>query len=49
MIKTRCYETPSARVIEIRHGGIICTSEVKGGNSIQGWGDGGTTNDEVYM
>lgn len=43
------YESPSTMVIEVRHEGIICASDVKGGNSINDWGNGGTTNDDVYM
>ena len=43
------YETPSTEVIEVKHEGIICASEVKSGNSINSWGDGGTTNDDFYM
>lgn len=45
----QCYEAPSTMVIEVRHEGIICASDVKGGNSINDWGNGGTTNDDVYM
>jgi hypothetical protein len=43
------YEAPVTKIIQVRHGGIICLSNVKGGNSINNWGNGGTTNDEVYM
>lgn len=45
----QCYEAPSTMVIEVRHEGIICATDVKGGNSINDWGNGGTTNDDVYM
>ena len=52
-METNCnkvlYEAPSAMIIEVRHGGIICTSDVKGSNTIKGWEDGGTTNEEVFM
>ena len=47
--KNQCYETPSTVIVEVRHEGIICASEVNGGNSINNWGDGGTTNDEIFF
>ena len=47
--KNQCYETPWAVTVEVRHEGIICASEVNGGNSIKDWGDGGTTNDEIFF
>lgn len=43
------YDAPSTHVFEVKHEGVICASEVRGGNSINDWGNGGTTNDEVYM
>lgn len=43
------YEAPSMTVFEVKQEGVICASDVKGGNSINNWGDGGTSNDEVYM
>ena len=43
------YEMPSAKVFEVKQEGVICASDVKSGNSINDWGNGGTTNDEVYM
>jgi hypothetical protein len=43
------YDAPSTMVIEVRHEGNICTSDLKAGNSIKNWDDGGTTNDDVYM
>ena len=43
------YEVPSTTVIEVKYEGMICASEVKSGNSINSWGDGGTTNDDIYM
>ena len=49
MVQKHYYEAPSTQVFEVKHEGIICASEVNGGNSINGWGNGGTTNDEVYM
>lgn len=43
------YEAPSTMVFEVKQEGVICASDVKSGNSINGWENGGTTNDEVYM
>ena len=43
------YETPSTKVVEVKHEGIICASEFKGGNSIDNWGDGGTTDDDLHL
>ena len=43
------YEAPDVKVQELDIEGVICASEVTGGNSINDWGNGGTTNDEVYM
>ena len=36
-------------VLEMQEEDVFCASDVKGGNSINAWGNGGTTNDEVYM
>lgn len=47
--KKQCYETPSTIVIEVMHEGLICNSDVRGGNSINNWYDGGTTDDELFM
>ena len=47
--KKLCYDAPSTMIVEVKHGGIICASEVNGGNSINNWGDGGTTNDEIFF
>ena len=43
------YEAPSARVLEMNQEGLICASDVKGGNSINDWGNGGIIDDEIYM
>ena len=43
------YEAPVTSVLELSHEGIICNSQVKGRNLINGWGDGGTTEDNLYM
>lgn len=45
------YEAPATIVVEVKTEGFVCQSPapLNGGNSINGWGDGGTTNDELYM
>ena len=44
------YDTPTITVVEVKiEGGICNQSPINGGNSINGWGDGGTTNDDMYM
>ena len=48
-METGLYEAPSTMVIEVRHEGIICASELNASSSINNWDNGGTTNDEVYM
>ena len=48
-METSFYETPSTTVMYVKFEGIICASDIKGSNSINNWGDGGTTNDEVFM
>ena len=49
MAQKQYYEAPSIQVFEVKHEGIICASDVQSGNSINDWGNGGTTNDEVYI
>jgi hypothetical protein len=52
-MKKKLYEKPAMRVVEIQQHGMLCTSgdpePVRGGNSINGWGDGGTTDEDIYM
>ena len=43
------YETPSSEVIEVKHEGIICASEVKSGNTITDWLLGDTTDDDLFI
>ena len=43
------YEAPATTVVEVKIEGVVCQSPVNGGNSINNWGDGGTTNDDIYM
>ena len=43
------YEAPVVTVFEVRQEGIICSSQVNGTNSVDNWGNGGTTNDDTYM
>lgn len=45
----RFYECPLATVYELRQEGVICASDVKSGNSINNWGDGGTIEDQLFM
>lgn len=48
-VRKQYYDAPSTQVFEVEQEGIICASDVQSGNSIDDWGNGGTTNDEVYM
>ena len=43
------YCSPQTLALELKSKGILCASEIKGGNSIKDWGDGGTTNDEIFF
>lgn len=43
------YETPATTVVDVKIEGVVCQSPVNGGNSIDNWGNGGTTNDDIYM
>ena len=43
------YEAPAITVVEVKIEGVVCHSPVNGGNSIDNWGNGGTTNDDIYM
>ena len=43
------YEAPVAKTLELDIEGLICASDVKGGNSINDWGNGGSTNDDLYI
>ena len=43
------YETPAATVVEVKTEGVVCQSPVKGGNSINDWGNGGTTQEDIYF
>ena len=42
------YKAPSIIVVEVKFEGIVCASEVNGRNSIDNWGDGGTTDGVLY-
>ena len=48
-IERKLYETPLTMIVEVRHEGIVCASEINGGNSIDNWGNGGTTDDDIYL
>ena len=43
------YCSPQTLVLELKNEGVICASEINGGNSINNWNDGGTTNDELFL
>lgn len=47
--KMQRYEAPSTEVIEVKHEGIICASEVKSGNTITDWLLGDTTDDDLFI
>ena len=50
-MKKKLYEKPAMKVIKIQQRGMLMVSgdPVQGGNSINGWGDGGTTDEDIYM
>ncbi|MBQ3300633.1 MAG: hypothetical protein IJH04_00510 [Eggerthellaceae bacterium] len=50
-MKRKDYERPTMRVVEIQQRGMLMVSgdPVRGGNSINNWGDGGTTDEDIYM
>lgn len=44
------YASPTAEIIVVAQERLICgASEVDGKSYIQGWNDGGTTTEDVYM
>lgn len=43
------YEAPAVTVICVQQEGVICNSNIKGGNSINNWENGDTTDDVIYM
>lgn len=43
------YEVPEMTVLEVNNEGVVCQSSVNGSNSIDGWGNGGSTNDEIFF
>ena len=49
MKEKELYSAPVTVDIKMNGEGVICASDVLGGNSINDWGNGGTTNDDVYM
>ena len=50
-MRKKLYERPTMRVVEIQQRGLLMVSgdPVQGGNSINNWGDGGTTDEDIYM
>lgn len=43
------YRSPIVAIVDLNQEGVICASDVVGENSINNWGDGGTTNDELNL
>lgn len=43
------YTPPRCEELELDIEGVVCASDVKGGNSINDWGNGGSTNDDLYI
>ena len=43
------YDAPTATVVDIAVGRIVCSSNVEGKNTINDWENGGTVNDEIVM
>ena len=50
-MKKKLYERPTIRVVEIQQRGLLMVSGdlVRSGNSINDWGNGGTTDEDIYM
>lgn len=47
--KKELYLSPEVHIFEVKQEGVICASEVRGGNSINNWENGDTTEDVIYM
>ena len=47
--KKELYLSPEVHIFEVKSEGVICASEVRGGNSINNWENGDTTEDVIYM
>ena len=49
----RLYERPGMTAVEMRHRTMLLqaspNNSVTPKNSIKGWGDGGTTTEDIYM
>ena len=43
------YEAPVVTVVEVKTEAFVCQSPLQNGNSIDGWGNGGTIDDTIYM
>ena len=49
-MKRKDYVKPAMQVVKLQHHGMLMTSgEVGAKSSINDWGNGGTTDDEIYM
>ena len=47
---TKVYESPDMGIISVpENEGIVCLSELKGGNTIKDWTDGGSEDEQLYM
>ena len=48
----KVYQEPAMRVVQMQHQGMLMTSDPEpfgSKASINNWGDGGTTDEDIYM
>ena len=49
-MNSKHYEKPTMKVVKLQHHGMLMTSgEVGAKSSINNWGDGGKTEEDIYM
>jgi len=51
-MKRKDYEKPTMTIVKLQHHGMLMTSNtepVQVGNRINNWGNGGTTDEDIYM
>ncbi|MBR1414430.1 MAG: hypothetical protein IJ570_01015 [Prevotella sp.] len=49
-MRKKLYEKPRMKVVILQQHGMLMQSDpVQGSNSINDWGNGGTTNEDIYM
>ena len=49
-MKRKDYDKPTMQVVELQQRGLLMTSgKVGSTNSINGWGDGGTDDEDIFM